>query len=951
MASNQVFVSPGVYTSETDLTFVTRNVGVTTLGLVGETTKGPAFQPIFISNYDEFKTFFGGLNPSKFKGNNIPKYELPYIAKSYLSQSNQLFVTRVLGLSGYDAGLSWGVTINADVDISTTGTTDGPNTRSVLFYWSGNTGTTAVTSVSAPSDTLIETLFTNGDYGTLLNTLVSASTGATGTSGVIYNKTGTSFSGVNFTYKSIEKGYNGTTATGYTSGVTTYYSGTSYSDVEGMLISVLRSRGSYDEQEKLNFECSATTQLGISSSVTTAEKDALAEFQLTGVSNTQGSFTYKVSFDNTKRNYIKTVLGSSQEDGKTAVFVEELYKNTLDNYITDGKVRGVNLTLINYSNKYDNYKQGYLPAVTPYIVSEVRGNKLLRLFRLWTISDGNTANREIKISISNIKPDAKEFDVIVRSYNDTDANPFILEKFSRCTMDPTSNNFVAKKIGTYDGEYTSNSSYILLELATESNTSDAFPCGFIGFPIRDYNKDNQNGTVINPDIRYKQTYGTYENKRKYYLGLSDTIGIDNSFFTYIGVPDSTTVDTYTATTNGFHMDVTASAVTIDGIEVIINPTGGTYSPTYQFDCGCCEFKTDAGIASTSYSDIKSRKFTLAPAGGFDGWDIYRTQRTNTDTYAINGVKGQLAGPDGTEVFSDYILENGQEGITSDYYAYLEGILTFSNPESVNVNVFATPGIDTFNNSNLVEETIEMVETDRADSLYIVTTPDTDSSGEILDINDVVSDLENLYDSNYTSTYWPWVQVNDAENNQYIWLPSTRDVVRNIALTDNISFPWFSVAGIERGDVDCIRARKKLTQANRDDLYEGRINPIATFSSEGVKIWGNKTLQVADTALNRINVRRLLLQARKLIAAVSLKLVFDQNDDAVRRQFLELVNPILSNIRKERGLVDFRVTVDSSPESIDRNELLGKVFIKPTRALEYVYVNFTITNTGVSFDSI
>ena len=245
----------------------------------------------------------------------------------------------------------------------------------------------------------------------------------------------------------------------------------------------------------------------------------------------------------------------------------------------------------------------------------------------------------------------------------------------------------------------------------------------------------------------------------------------------------------------------------------------------------------------------------------------------------------------------------------------------------------------------------MVEQDRADSLYIATTPDTDASGDVLLPEDVVDRLTNEFDSNYTATYWPWIQVNDAENNVYVYMPSTRDVVRNIALTDNIAFPWFAVAGVQRGDVDAIKARVKLTQTDRDVLYDGRINPIATFASEGVKIWGNKTMQIKDSALNRINVRRLLLQARKLISAVSIRLLFEQNDDVVRNQFLSLVNPILDNIRSERGLTDFRVVLDDDPESIDRNELVGKIYLKPTRALEFISLEFNIMPTGASFDDI
>jgi hypothetical protein len=402
-------------------------------------------------------------------------------------------------------------------------------------------------------------------------------------------------------------------------------------------------------------------------------------------------------------------------------------------------------------------------------------------------------------------------------------------------------------------------------------------------------------------------------------------------------------------TNGFHMDVDATGVTIDNVYEVINASGGTYSPVFLFDVGDAEFRTDAGLNGTPYEKIYARKFTFVPYGGFDGWDIYNTRRTNTDKFLINGVYGAAGLTSGA--FSNRTLSNGDLGINSDYYAYLEAIWTFKNPEAVNINVFATPGIDNFDNTNLIEATIDMIEQDRADSLYIMTTPDTDSAGGVLTIDDVVGNLDGMYDSNYSCTYWPWVQINDAENNVFIYVPPTRDVVRNIALTDNIAFPWFAVAGIQRGDVDAIQARKKLTLSDRDALYENRINPIATFTSDGIKIWGNKTLQVKESALNRINVRRLLLQARKLISAVSIRLLFEQNDAVVRNQFLALVNPILDNIRTERGLTDFRVVLSKDPEDIDRNQLTGQIFLKPTRALEFIQVEFVIMNTGASFDNI
>ena len=950
---SKVFVSPGVYTSEKDITFITRQVGVTTLGLVGETTKGPAFQPIFINNYGEFQSFFGGLNATKVKDTGAPQYELPYIAKSYLSQSNQLFVTRVLGFSGYDAGQAWGITIDAAIDPSTTGSTTTSGSLNPLITYTASTAGTITNIVS--TDSLVTALLADSVAGPELRTkLAYLSTAATGSSvniSATFLKSGSSFTGASFNLYVKATNYTGgsSTVTGSTTGVTTYYSGSSYSGIDNKLVALLRSRGTIDSSTQLpSFEVSASTGVIFDPSYTAATADPLGIFSLSGKSTLQGLFNYQVTLDKTKRNYLPKVLARGAQDGKTALFVEELYGNLFSSLNADGKIRGIKQSLVTYGTTYSDYLNEFQPAVTPYIVSELRGTAVLRLFRFWTISDGNAANEQFKISIVNIKPDSKEFDVRIRGFYDTDAQPVILESFARCNMDPSSANYIGRRIGTLDGIFVSKSLYVLVEFDDTTDTSDAFPAGFIGYPIRNY-QTNSNTSVVDPNLIYKQTYGQFENKRKYYLGLSETVGIDSDFFDYKGTPTTTTPNQWTGLTHGFHMDINASGATIDNVTVVINNSGTTYNPIFLFDTGDAVFTTEASLLNGPYEKIYARKFTLVPYGGFDGWDIYNTRRTNTDRFLINGTYGAAGLTNGA--FKSRTLTNGDLGINSDYYAYLEAIWTFRNPEAVNINVFATPGIDDFDNTNLVEATIEMIETDRADSLYIVTTPDTDGAGDVLSIGDVVDSLTDQFDSSYTCTYWPWVQINDAENNVLVFVPPTRDVVRNIALTDNISFPWFSVAGIQRGNVDAIQARVKLTQSDRDDLYENRINPIATFTSDGIKIWGNKTLQVKDTALNRINVRRLLLQARKLISAVSIRLLFEQNDSVVRNQFLSLVNPILDNIRTERGLTDFRVVLSNDPEDIDRNQLTGQIFLKPTRALEFIQVEFVIMNTGASFDNI
>lgn len=943
--SKNVFVSPGVYTSEKDLSYVTSSIGVTTLGLAGETTMGPAFQPIFISNYNEFTSFFGGLDATLVKDTLAPKYELGYIAKSYLAQANQLFVTRVLGLSGYDAGQAWGLVLDAALDSTTVVTTQTATTFNPLLSYTATTGGTLVNVVS--SDSLVQTLYNDGLLDSQLVYLGASATGVTGTINPTYYKTGSNFLGASFNLYTLEKGTSGIYVTGITTGATIHYSGVGYTDVENKVIGLLRSRGGIDSVTQLpSFEITGSTDIVIDTTNTAVVNDSKASFVLSGNSTLQGNVSYSVSLDNTKRDYIVSVLGRGAQDGQTSVFVEEFFKDMFEDLYAADKVKGLKQTLVQYDNDFKDYLNEYQAAETPYIVSELKGNKVLRLFKFITISDGNTANEMFKISITNIKPDDKEFDVEIRSYADTDANPVRLEVYSKCTMDPNSNNFIGRKIGTTDGVYPSISKYVLLELETSSDTSGSFPAGFAGYPIRDYQTNGQT-SVVSPTMQYKKAYSANQNKNKYYLGISDTVGIDSDLFDYKGVPFNQTYDSWTGLTKGFHMDINASGVTIDNVVLPLG-SGTTYSPIFLFDTGAYEFKTDADLVNTDYEKLNARKFTVAPYGGFDGWDVYRTRRSNTDDFLKNAGKGVAGKTFGA--FKDRPLSNGDAAINSDYYAYLEAIWTFKNPEAVSINLLGTPGIDNRDNTNLVESTIEMVENDRGDALYVMTTPDT-NNGVKLTADEAVNIIDGAYDSNYSCTYWPWLQINDSETNHYVWIPPTRDVIANIAFNDKNSFPWFATAGVNRGKVgtDVVQVRKTLTLAERDTLYENRINPMAKFTTEGIVIWGNKTLQIKDTALNRINVRRLLLQARKLVSAVGIKLLFEQNDSAVRNQFLSQVNPILENIRVNRGLTDFRVVVSNSPEDYDRNQLTGQIFLKPTRSLEFVQLEFVITNTSASFN--
>jgi len=1278
--NSKVFVSPGVYTSEVDLSFVAQSVGVTTLGIVGETLKGPAFEPIFIRNFDEFSTFFGGTSPEKFINTQIPKYEASYIAKSYLQQSNQLFVTRILGLSGYDAGPSWSITTKANVDPTTiefsclsaitancvtecvsyyeidfeipfTGcnnnttsisydTTGIPQAildklnlpyenfdgsihsldadlRSQIFdvmvtpskevssiyyygavpgvYYSGNTdlGYTARTNVyqadsmnaetlnySAPAndawyyslfDNIGGGVYTGSSFYTYLtgltetsnmsncasffnfyvngnvltfdslvddNTLPSGSTTVTTTTSgdgvgltldivvdsgstitsVTINQAGTGYKvgdtinidgntgttidvltigsthgNVNYntntiyayvphnvdtsqivstfsacttdvsissvqqtsevtsndftnclTYTLVSEDSSvtttwtvcvsndnpcdptttGNTGTMNVGSTTTCYSGSvvgtyfllngqSFLDYDDLVIATLRSRGlaDYSSQNGAVYEVDtlSNVQLGMSGIYSGVTKNPYSTFVVNATGKTGTNYSFETSLSNSDSKYITKVLGSSnfsKDINSVPLFVEEKYQSLLNYAWRKGFIRGLSTTLTALPDARQGadptslgfYLEKYQSPASSWVVSELRGTKVYNLFRFTTIADGDAANTDVKISIANISFGNGTFDVMVRDFYDSDSAPVVIEKFTNCSMDPNQNNFIAKKIGTSDGEYQLNSKYVMVEV-NENAPEDALPCGFEGYDTRTYagvrspfpvykTKYDYPGEVIyNPPFGLSSgaddaIRSNGDNVRRTYLGISDTIGYDVDFTAYKGkqlpldVCTQTTGALWDTKTKGFHMDNRASGLTVNNTfyEKVFNVAENRYvlsaitSATTAFYVGSDNFSSDPTNESNPYYRLYARKFTLIVQGGFDGWDIYRESRTNTDRFVL-GRPGYLKGScpsvkyptaTGWGAFKQITVgDNTQDWGNTDYYAYLLGQRTFANPEAVNINVFATPGIDYVNHSDIVESAIDMIENDRADSVYICTTPDyqmfTPSTGDPLDLiypQEAIDNLETTgIDSNYTATYYPWVLTRDSVNNTQIYLPPTAEVTRNLALTDNIAFPWFAAAGYTRGIVNAIKARKKLTQEDRDVLYKGRINPIATFSDVGTVIWGNKTLQVRESALDRINVRRLLLQARKLISAVSVRLLFEQNDQKVRQDFLDAVNPILDAIRRDRGLYDFRVTVSSDTADLDRNQMTGKIYIKPTKALEFIDITFYITPTGASFENI
>jgi len=913
-----VFTSPGYKFRERDLSFVTRNVGVTTLGIVGETVKGPAFEPVFVQDKGQFRTRFGEQNTEKFPSGNLElRYQLPYAVNAYLNESNQAWVTRVLGLSGYDAGTAWAITLSAGVDEATIGEV----------------------STAAP----VSVPFSNGSYlGVGLNAI-----GQTGSTFTGFTKSGSAFTGVRHDF--VVTSYTGTSLSGTVDDTLVTFSATSQTELENMVLAVVRSRGSVTD----NDDAVPTTRFD------TDTLTMIANETNTGIGNMFGNFelsafkapdafdtdpsteTFVVSLDPNSAEFLPSVIGSEPKGKNGKIWCERVYPDLTRLLDANGSGYGLNTIMIDAdASIFTDYQEQFQTPETPWVVSQLKGNDVDQLFKFISISDGDNANKEIKISITNIDPISKEFNIIVRDFNDTDANPIVLESFSRCVMRKGETNFIGNRIGTANGEYVLQSEYIMLEI-NENAEPDAFPAGFEGYIQNDWAASATTASAegIAPSILYKTFYLPDERLNRVSLGISETaysadnfintIGIDQNHFNYRGKGTP-------AKSKGFHMDSGATGIFYDGNTLI-----------GEFEVGAGRFRTSGDIQDGDvYGEVNSRKFTLVPAGGFDGWDEHRGSRTFGDNYRKGGI-----------------FDGVEDGVTphNDFQAWETAILTFANPEEVTINIFATPGINFGDNTVIVQDTIEIMETQRTDTLYIIDSPDIDIAIEVgeradnLAATEIVDLLENTaIDTSYACTYFPWIQIPDTQNNVNIWLPPTGEVLKAMAFTDNVKFPWYAPAGLQRGVTDARRSKYRMSQDSRDTLYAGRINPMADFSDVGTAIFGQKTLQFKESALDRINVRRLLLQIKVLIANIASKLLFEQNDQATVDEFLSKANPVLDSIRRERGLTEFRIKMDdsnNSPESRDRNELFGEIFLKPTKSLEFIGITFTITPEGASFDDL
>jgi len=590
-------------------------------------------------------------------------------------------------------------------------------------------------------------------------------------------------------------------------------------------------------------------------------------------------------------------------------------------------------TLVDYSSSDAGDPQ---PACTPYITSQTIGGAKLDLFKVKTIADGTDTNTSIKVSIINTllpggnpASDYGSFTLLVREFGDTDKRPSVLESFANLNLDPDSPNFISRRIGdkyksvsdaglvTINGDYDNISQYVYInpvdDVKNKAITANVKPFGYDAYVSPITAKLNTvavtvpTASFITQDTEINAAY----NKKAFYGHNFASTNDANQLLKPL------TNGAIQLPNNDFNLDdclIHASASAVDANSSISANTSITGS-------------TFAGVDISNFL-----KFTVGLQGGFDGDDPALEKKTGADILNTNlfGMDCSSASAKGAK-------------------AYIKALNTVNNPDELDVNLIVAPGATIADHSAITNKMIEVAE-DRGDCFTLL---DCVVQGNT--IGAAVSAVANgSIDTSFAGVYWPWVKILDTDKNKPVWVPPSVVLPRVYANSDNVAYEWFAPAGLNRGGIsEAIDIEKKLQQSDRDDLYDNRINPIATFPNQGVCVWGQKTLQAKPSALDRVNVRRLLIALKKFIASSSRFLVFENNTTETRQRFLNIVTPYLETVKSRQGLFAYRVVMDetnNTPDVIDRNQMVGQIFIQPAKAAEFIVLDFNVLPTGATFDN-
>jgi len=604
-------------------------------------------------------------------------------------------------------------------------------------------------------------------------------------------------------------------------------------------------------------------------------------------------------------NDLSDVFGESAR-GTKGVYVSQYFENAAT-LLSSSIDEGAKVVLIDLDNQ-DFTDQDVSYASTPWIQSQIISGERSNLFRLHTLGDGSNYNKEYKVSVYNVKAagesnatDYATFSLSIRAYSDTDKRKSVLETYNNVNLDPASPNYILKVIGdrnvtidangkqTENGDYANRSKIVRVEVAAEGS----FPIIAGPFGHEAYQSPIAGNDAETPAVVF-------------------TTGSDSN--------------TASSSTKYSGIDLESTLVKIDNshfLAPIPNGAGNGTNTAFAFDT-----ELSYELTGSATADVNKRQFVVGFQGGFDGVTPTISNDKGTDISAGNSQGFDLS-----------------TSTSSGSVAYLKAINSVSNPDDFDINLVVAPGIVRYHHSYVFDKIIDMVES-REDAFFIgdVTGP---AEGQDLAVEQAQS-----IDSNYVGTYYPWMKTIDRNTNKLTAVPPSVLMPGIYAANDAVAAEWFAPAGLNRGGIiGAVSVLDRLTHSERDFLYENKVNPIASFPGEGIVAFGQKTLQDKASALDRINVRRLLIKVKKYIASTSRYLVFEQNTATTRNKFLNTVNPYLDAIQQRQGLYAFRVVMDESnntPDVIDRNILAGQIYLQPTKTAEFIVLDFNILPTGASF---
>lgn len=708
--------------------------------------------------------------------------------------------------------------------------------------------------------------------------------------------------------------------------------------------------------------------------------------------------TSSINFDEDSKKYIRKVLNTNPtayNDLTKKYFLGETYAYALSangiDLDADKNDTATNALVLVKLKNYADFREAAQDSETGWIVSQHLGvtssftvddttgeyPELQKLFKVVSLTEGEWANQNLKISIDNIKLPVNEyvkygtFTLSIRKAGDSDVRPEYLERFSGLTLDPNSDSFIAKRIGDKYTEW-DDDKQAFLEYGTYDNASK--------FVRIEMNEDVEQGKT-NPALLPFGYYGR---------AVHNSIAVSGTLATITGSSNflQGTVSGATAFTASFavpqipllvsssNSPVSSLSAVCWGVQTTLN-NSRTANPDYS---------DYVRILSVDFTGTKAQYlFTLDDVSGTVSNNIISegsgavwaqgNRLAGKSITANNGIDVLLnkfnkftvplvGGSDGVNVLQkDPFANENLGGNATDNYAYNSvkvAISSITDPEVVEMNLAAMPGITKSGLNSLLIEKCEL----RGDALAIVDL-EGDYNPEKTAVKDrkpsvdsVLLEIDNYANTSYGCAFFPWVLVRDQINSAKVWVPPSVVALGTMASSQKKTEVWFAPAGFNRGGLSdgaaglpVLQTSMRLSSKDRDDLYEKNINPIATFPAEGIVIFGQKTLQVTPSALDRINVRRLMIYLKKEISRMASSVLFDPNIKVTWNRFLDMANPFLGSVQSRFGLSEYRVILDettTTPDLVDRNIVYAKILLKPTRAIEFIALDFVITNTGASF---